>query len=129
MRRSLILGAALLLAACGDPRSEAAGELLRLHTELQAHAKRYGDFPRTLDPAQPATSANLPFQAGKGVAVRLNSVSAGRYNASARRKGWLCWSSAGRDEPVRPDCAPSGADVPGTPDTPPLSPVTPRAGG
>jgi hypothetical protein len=123
-RLPILILAATFLAGCSDARSEAAGELLRLDQAIQAHAARYGDFPRRLDAASPASATNLPFAGRKGVEVRLNGVSGGRYAATARRGVWLCWAGAGRNEPVRPDCAPTGA-APDSAEAPPL-PLTPR---
>jgi hypothetical protein len=105
---SLIL---MLAAACGDARSEAAGELVRLHSAIEAHAAEYGRIPETLDPARGASPANLPFRTSHGVEVRLQGVAAERYTAVARQGSWLCWSTATRGEPARPDCYPNSNPV------------------
>lgn len=112
--RLLPAALALLAAACGDPRHDAAEELLRLKDAMQGHAARYGRLPETLDPARPATPANLPHAAGRGVTLRLAAVAGDGYHATARRGSWLCWQRVRGSEAASPDCVPLS---PGASDT------------
>lgn len=107
-----ILPAALLLAACGNSRNEAAAELLRLDAAMQQHRTSHGRYPETIDPARPATPANLPFAPERKMTVRLRAVAGDRYQATARHRSWNCWMAVGPDQPALPDCAPLTASAP-----------------
>jgi hypothetical protein len=128
MLRGLLTAlAALFVAACGDARTEAAEELVRLNDAMQQHSSKYGRFPDTLDASRPLSAANLPYRPEHGVTLSLQSTGTG-YRAAARRRSWYCWTSVGSGQTSPPDCYPmsagSSAD-PGTPAQPPktLEPV------
>ncbi|HEX8211424.1 MAG TPA: hypothetical protein VF584_14730 [Longimicrobium sp.] len=115
--------AALLVAGCGDARSEAAEELVRLNDAMQRHSSRYGRFPDTLDAGRPLSAANLPYRPERDVTLSLQSTGTG-YRAAARRKSWYCWTSVGPDQQSPPDCYPMSAGSSGDPRKPAEAPKT-----
>jgi len=125
--RRMVPAAALLLAACGNPRDQAARELLRLHEAMQQHRAAHGRYPETIDPARPATPANLPFTPQGKVTVRLRGATGDGYQTTARNRSWSCFMGAGPDGARRPRCAPlsasaGGGDAPAAEDARPSVP-------
>lgn len=115
--------AALVVAGCSDPRSEAAAELARLNEAMQRHSAQYGRFPDTLDASRPLSAANLPYRPEHDVTLNLQATGSG-YRAAARRKSWYCWTSVGPDRQSPPDCYPVSAGSPAEPATPTQAPKT-----
>ncbi|HEX8451748.1 MAG TPA: hypothetical protein VF647_06610 [Longimicrobium sp.] len=85
LRGLLPVVAALFVAGCGDARTEAAEELVRLNEAMQRHSSQYGRFPDTLDASRPLSAANLPYRPEHGVTLSLQSTGTG-YRAAARRR-------------------------------------------
>lgn len=115
--------AGVLVAGCGDARSEAAQELVRLNDAMQRHSAQYGRFPDTLDASRPPSAANLPYRPERDVTLSLQSTGTG-YRAAARRKSWYCWTSVGPDRKSPPDCYPLSAGLSGVLATPARAPKT-----
>ncbi|WP_325310919.1 hypothetical protein [Longimicrobium sp.] len=120
-RRALIAALALLAAACANPRDRAAGELRQLQGEMEQHRTRFGRYPDTLDPALPATAANLPHRARRGVTVALTKSGRDGYLAVSRHAMWSCWVAIDGGRGTRIDCNPNG----GAPAGPAASPADP----
>lgn len=100
----------LFLGACSDGRDVAASELQRLDEDMQRHATRYGSFPETIDPALPASRANLPYVPEGRVTVRLIGATSESYAATARRGLWLCAVRVGPGQKPVADCTPTGIE-------------------
>lgn len=107
---ALLIGAAvfLFLGGCGGGRDKAVSELQRLDQHMHQHMARYGSFPETIDPALPASPANLPYVPQRRVRVRLIGATPQSYGATARSGVWLCAVQVAPGEPANPDCTPTG---------------------
>jgi len=117
-RRSLVASfaaAAVLLAACGNPREDARAELRRLRTALEQHAAQHGRYPETVDAVKPDSPTNLRYEARDGGSVRLVHAGADGIQALARRGPWICAMNVDARHGERVECTPlssSSSDAP-----------------
>jgi len=108
-----VVGIALVLGACANPREEARGELRKLRTALDEHRARHGRYPESIDPRQPASAANLPLRPREGVSLELVHAGADGLQALARRPPWICTMNVDARGAERLRCATlSNTDAP-----------------
>jgi hypothetical protein len=108
---------ALVLAGCSNPRAIAIAELQRLRVEMDRHADTFGRYPQSLDADRPASAANLPHTAPRGVAVYLIRSDAAGYQAVATRRPWSCSMQVLRGHGQRVDCNPNATSSDQRPDS------------
>ena len=118
LRRIVPLAVTLAAAACGNPREDARNELQRLATAMDAHAGRYGRYPEAIDPRRPASAANLPHAAEKGVRLRLVHSGVDAFQALARQGPWICSLNVAARRAGRVECTPLSSSAEGEPPTP-----------
>jgi len=115
-RACALAAVAIALGGCGNPRADAREELRQLRAALEQHAKEYGRYPETVDPARPASATNLPHRPKSGVSVELVHAGADGFQALARRQPWICSMNVDARHVEKLKCAPLtglATDAPG----------------
>jgi hypothetical protein len=119
MKTGIVVAAATIaaLGGCANPRAEARDALHDLRAALDQHARVYGAYPSTIDPARPLSATNLPHHPPAGVGVELVHAGADGFQALARRRPWVCSMNVDATRRERLKCAPLTSNGPERPDS------------